>query len=192
MADPVAEAVEKAALAVREAAAASAGEQAELFALPVQASPQLEAIASANRKAGRPPGAENKGSRELRQWLLGRGVLPQAAVMQWIAGGPEVLWSFVTEGKAMGDFEGRAALRAKVLDSWLRTAMELGGYFLPKMQPVDDAGRVVPAMFMFAPGGGLMSAEGGQAPPWDYLKPIEQNQALSEAGDGESQKDESQ
>jgi hypothetical protein len=187
MKSPIAETVEKAADGVRESAAAAEGEQSELFQLPFAASESVAATAQSVRKAGRPPGAENKSSRQLREWLLGRGVLPQAALMQWVAGGPDVLWNWVTEGKEV--YEGRAALRAKVWEMWKQANVELGAYLLPKMQPVDDAGRAIPAMVMFAPGGQVMTAVDGK-PPWEYLS--EQNQEVSEAENGESQKPEMQ
>jgi hypothetical protein len=181
----VAAAVEKGALGVREAGAAAA-EQAELFPLPVEIGANAEQRIESVRKAGRPPGAANRSSRELREWLLRRGVLPQAALMQWVMGGPDGVLAWITGGHPdIADAETRAVAYRE----WRTVCVELGSYLLPKQAQVDEAGRTVPQMIFVMPGGTAPIAPDARAP---WLEEIEQNQALTEPGAVQSQTPESQ
>jgi len=151
--------------------AAADGEALELFELPGRTEDPrgARAIAIEHAKRGRPPGAVNKSTAELRRYLLARGVNPLSALMQWAMHTPESL---------------AAELGCTKLEAFdrLRAVWEgLAPYFMPKMVPVDNQGRAVPFFAMNFGLFGAAPAQGGKA-PWTYLE-SEQNQALPAPSD---------
>jgi len=160
----IGEAIGAAAAELGAVKAAADGEQWPLFDIPTRfcgvraldrphAAEKVERAAEAHRR-GRPAGASNKSTAELRKWLLARGVHPLEQLMRYSMHTPESL--------------------AVELDCSLLEAMnvlvglwrELAPYFASKVPPTDDAGNVVPFMqFNFGDAGGARSAAPG-APPW--------------------------
>lgn len=171
--------------------AAADGDQAELFGLPVADAGGEIAAASERvaRGVGRPPGASNKATVALREWLLRRGVLPQAAVMQWVQLGPEGVAIWMAGGRPGAV---TAEIRATALREWGKLAGELGRYFMAPMSPQDAEGKAMPMFNVVINGGsGVTDDKGNSLPPWAYLD-VEQNQQVSEAGDDVSQNEVSQ
>lgn len=167
--DPVKAALKGAAADI--AAAAGPAEQAELFGLPVSdPEGKVEAARSVGLKGGRPPGAQNLATRQLREYLLKRGVLPQQAMMEWMLLGVE------------GIKEALGCDKIEAFDRWLSLADKLGRYFMAPMVPVDGEGKPAPS-FTVVIGGrtGVAAPDGAQLPPWEYL----QIQELSSTDDGE-------
>ncbi|CAM5767144.1 hypothetical protein [Bosea minatitlanensis] len=113
---------------------------------------KVAAEAERTRKAGRPNGAQNLATRELKRWLvqlLGR--TPQEWRVRWLMIQPEEL---------------ARRLGCSVAEAWDRQdriAQSLQGYFMANMQPVDDQGRAVPLVALSI-GGQVGQANGAQ--PW--------------------------
>ena len=96
-------------------ARASAGDQAELFGLPCEdPRGEIEKARARGVREGRPKGAESIATRELRRWLLSRGVLPQQSLMQWFQLGPEGLAKALGCTKLQGSL-GAARRKARAL-----------------------------------------------------------------------------
>jgi hypothetical protein len=114
------------------------------------------ARAEAERRGpGRPPGALNKSTRDLRQWLLGRGVHPLETLMRWGMHSPHSL------AIELGCSKLEAFDRLKAV--WA----ELVPYFVPKLQPTDESGQAVPFLSFVI--GGAEGGAGPGVPPWAYL-----------------------
>jgi hypothetical protein len=166
------------------------GEQVELFAIPV-ADPKGELATARDMQArgpGRPEGASNKATVAMRDYLLRRGVLPQAAVMQWVQLGPSglalALWRETgASGKPPPDFMMEGA------KLWSKMTADLGRYFMAPMAPADGAGQSVPFLAFQFMGNGPADAAGKPLAPW--VVEAMANQPLTENGDGESQSQES-
>lgn len=113
---------------------------------------KLKAEAERTRKAGRPKGAQNLVTQEMKRWLvqlLGR--TPQEWRIRWLMIEPEEL------AKRLG------CSVADAFDRQDRIAKELQPYFMAAMQPVDDQGRPVPLVALSI-GGQVGQANG--ATPW--------------------------
>lgn len=159
------------------AKAVADGEQMPLFDIPTRFSgvrvdpaddrgARVERAAEMHRK-GRPPGAVNKSTADLRKWLLARGVNPLQQMMRWSMHTPESLAAEFgcTQLEAFRELRGMWG--------------ELAGYFAAKVVPVDDQGNAVP-FFQMLIGGAAASAPGQTArPPW--LAESEQNQGVIDA-----------
>jgi hypothetical protein len=164
----VAEAVSGVGAEIASARAAADGEIVDLFPLPgcergVNDGAARERAIDA-RKRGRPPGAANKSTKDLREYLLRRGVNPLQAMMEWALHTPESLAAEL------------GCTRLEAFDRLAGVWRELAPYFAAKMVPVDDEGRPLPMFAMqFGVFGGRPET-GGQA-PWLYL----QNQGLGDA-----------
>ena len=170
-------------LAEREAAQ---GDQDLLpFDLPVaDPSGKIEDARQRARGSGRPQGAENKATVAMREYLLKRGVLPQAALLQWFQLGP------VGMAEAIGIHD--AAGRLECLKVWAKIGGDLGRYFMAPMAPSDDQGKAVPFIQVTVGGDqGVRLADGQIVEPWRYLE-AELNQQLNEVDAGKSQDGESQ
>ena len=150
--------------------------QAELFDLPCSdPTGEIKAARDNGSKGGRPKGAQNLATRELREYLLKRGILPQQALMQWFLLGPEGLAKALTCSKA------------EAFDRWARLAEGLGKYFMAPMTPVDAEGKPAPSFAVFIGGRtGVVGPAGETLPPWAYLD--QQNQELTTI-DAEASKD---
>lgn len=137
------EAMANAAQAVA-APVAPAVQQDELFAVPI--SPRLRKSADANaltpaaieaegerrRKAGRPPGAQNRSTVELRKFILAGGVLPQKWMMDWLLMEPEQLAARL------------GCTLVEAFDRLVALADKLAPYTMARMAPSDDKGNAVP------------------------------------------------
>lgn len=166
------------------AAAAARGEQVELFASPTSGlgAEEAEAYREGIRRVGRPKGASSKQVRELRDWLLKGGVLPQQELMRWAIAGPKALMrEFGMTGK-------------EAFSEWRALNEGLGRYFLPPMAPTDGEGNPLPQIAVLIGGSsGVQAANGQTLAPWQYLElQAQQDQALSEGDAVESQNGESQ
>ena len=173
--DPVREALKGASMSI----AREAGEQPALFDLPC-ADPSGEIAQAQARgvKGGRPKGAQNLSTRQLREFLLAKmgGRTPQEQVAQWASLGPE--------GLARAMF----MERAEAFALWLRMQEWLGRYFMAPMVPVDADGKPAPSIVVSIGGqSGIVTASGEVNPPWAY---IEENQALIEGEAMRSKDDE--
>lgn len=133
--------------------------QEEMFAPPLMPAKagvaltpaEITAEGERRRKAGRPPGAQNKATKELREWLLRGGVLPQKWMADWLSVEPEQL---------------AARLGCTVLEAFdrqARLADSLAPYVMSRMAPSDDKGQAVPIFnFQFGTGG-----PENDLPPWE-------------------------
>ena len=161
-ADPVREAVKGAAASI----ARGGGEQPALFELPcLDPSGEIAQAQARSTKGGRPKGAQNLSTRQLRDFLLGRmgGKTPQEQVAQWASLGPEGL------KRAL------AVDTATAFSLWLRMQEWLGRYFMAPMVPVDAEGNPAPT-FVVSIGGstGITTATGEVKAPWTYLEQDQQ------------------
>lgn len=160
-----------------EIAGAAAAETPDLFGLPVDdPSGEIEKARATGLKGGRPKGAQNVATRELREYLLARGMLPQQAIMQWFMLGP------------VGLANALKCDLADAFDRWERMGDRLGRYFMAPMTPVDGEGKPAPSFAVFIDGrSGVVAGDGSTLPPWEYLR--QQNQELSDI-EGERSQDE--
>lgn len=174
--DPLKDALKGASAGI---AGAPAGETGDLFALPCDdPRGEIEAARKSGLKGGRPKGAQNIATRELREWLLSRGVLPQEQLMKWFLLGPEGMQ------KALN-----ISHLADAFDRWAKLGDHLGRYFMAPMVPVDDDGKPAPSFTVVINGStGVVDASGATRPPWEYL--TEQNQQVAAREDGESKNEE--
>lgn len=182
MTAPVAakEALKDASTKIAAELAADAGDQAELFAIPCDdPKGEIEEARRTGLKGGRPKGAQNLMTRELREYLARRmGGTPQEHLAKWFLLGPAGL---------------AKALHCDLLeafDRWNRLGVELGRYFMAPMAAADDQGKVAPTFLVTIGGGsGAQAADGSELPPWEYMS--EQNQGLA-AIEGERSKDQAE
>ena len=105
------------------------------------------------RKAGRPKGAQNLVTRELREWIVRLlGGTPQEKMARWAAMEPEEI------ARRLGCTTHEAFQHLK--DLW----RELAPYIMAKVVPVDDQGRPVPLVALAI--GGQVAGSDGRA-PWE-------------------------
>lgn len=163
-----------------EAAAGEGGEQLGLLPLgePVNAERRAE-VAARERKAGRPPGATNLATRDLRKALHAMGFDGVWQMARWGSLTPEEL------AARLGCTRLEAFDRLTVL--WDR----VGRYQHAPLAPTDGAGNVAPMMVMHV--GGREATATNARPPWEWdaAPPFiedEQNQPLGE-GDAAASKD---
>ena len=170
---------------VREALKGAFGEiaheaaaQPALFELPcADKSGRIAEAQARAAKGGRPKGAQNLATRELRDWLLGRmgGQTPQEQVARWLSLGPEGL------AEALG------CSKAEAFDRWTRGMEWLGRFFMAPMVPVDADGKPAPAIVVNVGGStGVRTASGEVLAPWLY---VEQDQEVID-GEPERSKEE--
>lgn len=179
---------------------AAAGVQDDLFAIAIPAGRRLDAgevegEAERTRGPGRPKGAENRSTRELRAWIMRETILPQQQMARWGSMEPEELAARLGCSKVEAFRELRAL--------WA----ELGGYLMPKMAPTDGAGNAVPTVLFAVGGAGGMELQAGSVPPWEAARlaleaaaggdgdaagEIVENQGLGEGAAGGAGEDRSQ
>lgn len=170
--------------AARDAAAevaASEGEQLQLLP-PTRFEPGDEfghhekMVAAVKRdQAGRPKGAQNKATREVKTLCRRLFGDPMLERFRWAMHTPDTL------ARELG------CSKLEAFDRLDRIRSELALFFYARMAPTDEAGNVAPAVFqMFM--GGAAAPGGPQTPPWSYLegqaKPVQesqQNQALPQS-----------
>jgi len=157
----VADAISGAAAGIAEAEKSAAGEQLPMFEVPTRhtgaRAAELQRAIEHKRERGRPPGATNKATAQMREYLLGRGINPLQAMMQWALHTPTSLAAEL----------GCTRLEAfdRLRDLWA----ELAPYFSPKMVPLDGDGRPIPTFLMQFGAFGATPQAGGRA-PWNYLE----------------------
>lgn len=173
--DPVREALKGASASI----ARVDGEQPALFELPcADPSGEIAQAQARGAKGGRPKGAQNLATRELREYLLGKmgGKTPQEQLAQWASLGPEGL---------------ARALHCNLIDAfdrWRGVMEYLGRFYMAPMVPVDQDGKATPAIVVSIGGQtGIQTATGEVVAPWLY---IEQNQELIDAENAQSKESE--
>lgn len=158
--------------AVADAAAEVAGarseaEQISMFAVPTSHDnptlQRLHAEALERHKAGRPAGAQNKSTKEFREYLLKRGKSPLQSLMEWSMHTPQTL---------------AIELGCKPIEAMgmlMKIWAELAPYLHARVQPTDDQGKAVPSFQMFIGGAQAGVGPGAQA-PWLYLDGVAEAQ----------------
>jgi hypothetical protein len=159
--------------AVAAADAAAAGDQLPLFPSPIPGRSaksgrafDVEALerAAEGRRVGRPPGAVNKSTARMREYMLARGVNPVEWLVRWLQPTPDEL----------AEYLGCTTLEA--FREQRIVASELRPVFMPNMAPTDDQGRPVPLVnIAFGPGAVSLGAD---RKPWEYIEP---DQGLGDA-----------
>lgn len=141
--------------------AAADGEQLGFFAPPIpDEAKRAEIVADAEareRKAGRPKGATNIATRQLREYVLSRGKNPVIWKISWLTMTVEQLAEYLK------------IKPAEAFDRQLAIANSLQGIVLPNLAATDAAGNAVPNINMVF-GGGTSSGVGPDRPPWEYLE----------------------
>lgn len=154
--------------------AAAAPEQLTMLPVPIgnPRAKHLRRDVDRKREAGRPPGATNISTRELREWLLRRGIHPLQQLFLWAQHTPQSLAAEL----GCSQLEAYNQLR----QSWA----DLLPYLAPKMAPVDPLGNVVTPFVQFNVGGHQVIAQGQQT-PWEWreqrVKFTQQNQMVVDA-----------
>lgn len=140
--------------------AAGEGEQLGFFAPPIpDEAKRAEIVADAEareRKAGRPRGATNLSTRQLREYVLSRGKNPVIWKISWLTMTVEQLAEYL------------GIKKAEAFDRQLAIANSLQGIVIPNLAATDEAGNAVPTINMVF-GGGTSSGVGPDRPPWEYL-----------------------
>lgn len=151
------------ATAAPDPCAAAAGEQVELFAAPfggsisvdgrqLTAAQLVERVEARGR--GRPKGAQNRTTREWREWWLRAGVDPIGNQLKYLRMTPEEL---------------AGVLKCDVVEAFdrqQRIAEFVAPYLFAKQAPTDDQGNVVPVFNVQIGAGAAVDANGQELPPW--------------------------
>ncbi|WP_026783140.1 hypothetical protein [Pleomorphomonas koreensis] len=145
---------------VAEVKAAAEGEQLGLFAPPIPdgaVRDQIVAEAEAReRKAGRPKGATNLATRQLREFIFSRGKNPVIWKISWLTMTVEQLATYL------------GCSKLEAFDRQRMLADTLQGLVLPNLAATDEAGNAVPTINMVF-GGGASLGVSPDRPPWEYL-----------------------
>lgn len=145
---------------VADAKAAAEGEQLGFFAPPIpEGAVRDKIVAEAEereRKAGRPKGAKNLSTRQLREYVLAHGKNPVIWKISWLTMTVEQLAAYL------------GCKMAEAFDRQLAIANSLQGIVLPNLAATDEAGNAVPTINMVF-GGGASLGVGPDRPPWEYL-----------------------
>src|SRR6266404_2155035 len=180
----------KAAVAAVIASAADAApiEQLELMPAmrPSLTEHQQERVATAIKhdRRGRPPGAQNKSTREMLEFVRKLCGDPLERRFRYAMHTPETL------AIELG------CSKLEAFDRLEKLWADLSTFFYAKQAQVDGQGNTVaPRLTMVFPGqvAAANNADGTPRPPWEYLKVIDaesqQNQALLTSPDGVSHGD---
>lgn len=167
----------KAAIAavIAEAAAAPAAEQLELMPptrSTITADEQARVEASVKRdRAGRPPGARNKATREMLEFVRKMCGDPLERRFRWAMHTPESL------SIELG------CTKLEAFDRLDKIWADLSRYFYARLAQQDGQGNAVaPRLTMVFPGQSApaIAPDGAIRPPWVYIEEQQQNQALIE------------
>lgn len=166
------DAVADAARALADQKRAADGEQLALMPLPTRftgaRAEHLQRASAERRGVGRPAGAENKNTAQLRAFLLSRGRHPLQLLIEWSQHTPTTLAAEL------------GCTRLEAFDRLRALWADAAPYFAAKLAPTDDAGNIVPALLLQI--GGQAVGSGGRK-PWEYdggpSLDHQQNQALS-------------
>lgn len=152
------------ALAAAIEEARGAAEQLELLPTRTTAgSFEGDRVREAVRRRGRPSGAQNVATRDMKEFCRRVfGLDPMLEGFKWLQHSPESL-AIELGCTKLEAFDRLEALRK-----------ELARYFYAPMQAVDEDGKPVPT-FNLVLGD---RAPGAQRPPWEYLEEVQQNQPL--------------
>ena len=160
--------------------AAAEGDQVELFDIPTRFSAlrggeradaiaALERAKAEHRGRGRPEGAQNKSTAQLKEYLLKRGTHPLQQLMRWSMHTPESL------AKELGCTPLEAFKELRTMWS------DMTRYFVAPMVPVDETGQAVPFFQMiFGGSAGAPLGAAGDIPPW------ERRDAMAQGNGGQS------
>jgi hypothetical protein len=153
-------------------------DQVELFAqLPSRFAGDERAAQElrARRGRGRPPGAQNRMTSDMRDFLRARGFDPMLWKVGWAQHTPESL------AKELN------CTTAEAFDRLDKLYGELLGYFYGKVAPVSENGEAVPFLVLQGYAGAGLAPD---APPWlqdPRRRQIEQKQGLSDQDSEKSQ-----
>jgi hypothetical protein len=135
----------------------------------------VEQVAERERAGGRPKGAKNLVTRELREMMLRSGTNPLLAMMRWGSLSPEELAN-------------RLGIKpAEAFDKLVGLWRETAPYLMGKAVATDDHGNAMPTIQLNI-GGRAVSIGPDARPPWEELNEpgiIEHNQQLSVDDDGD-------
>jgi hypothetical protein len=145
---------------IAEEKAVADGEQLGFFAPPITDEAKRNRIVAEaterEKKAGRPKGATNLSTRQLREYVLSHGKNPVIWKISWLTMTIEQL------------AEELGCKKVEAFDRQLAIANSLQGIVIPNLAATDEAGNAVPTINMVF-GGGASSGVGPDRPPWEYL-----------------------
>lgn len=137
------------------------GEQLGFFAPPIADEAkrnQIVAEAEAReRQAGRPKGAKNINTRQLREYVLSHGKNPVIWKISWLTMTVEQLAEYL------------GCKKVEAFDRQKAIADSLQGIVIPNLAATDENGNAVPMINMTF-GGGASLGVGPDRPPWEYLE----------------------
>lgn len=131
-------------------------------------------------KRGRPPGAENVATREMKAFVLKVFGDPLLWRFRYLQHTPETLARELN------------CTFLEAYDRLDRLAADLSRLFYGQMAPVDGTGQAVtPRLTMVFPGQSApaIGADGAIRPPWMYIEQTQENQALSAPSEAASHGD---
>lgn len=144
---------------VAEVKAAAEGEQLGLFAPPIPDGALRDTIVAEaearEKKAGRPKGATNLATRQLREFIFSRGKNPVIWKISWLTMTVEQLAAYL------------GCTKLEAFDRQRMLADSLQGLVLPNLAATDENGNAVPTISMVF--GGVSPGVSPDRPPWEYL-----------------------
>lgn len=166
----VIEAAQGAVSGIAAAPGGGAGEQLDFDVLPAginEATPKGKGLAELVRRdrAGRPPGSQNKITKEMKDFC--RKVFGDPMMMRFRYA--------VHTPESLAQLLGCSKLEA--FDRLDKIWADLARYYYAQMAQVDGAGNAVVPQFNMQIGGRQLHV-GTSRPPWEYLQELQQNQAL--------------
>jgi hypothetical protein len=164
-------------LAAAEAAAGDGAEQHDMLMPPTRASltaSQAERVEAAVKhdRRGRPPGARNKATREMLEFVRNLMGDPLERRFRYAMHTPETLAIELSCSKL------------EAFDRLERLWADLTTYFYARQSPVDGQGNAVVPRFTMVIGGHsapAIGAGGAPLPPWEYLRTINENNQQNQA-----------
>lgn len=153
---------------VRAALAQPAEEQlalGDLLPTRFEGTDAAEQVARVERGRGRPAGAQNKATKEVKAYIQRVLGDPMVEMARWAMHTPQSL------AKELG------CTTLEAFDRLQAIRKELLPYFYARMAPVDDTGKAVPTFNLQIGGSQVAVVAGPDRPPWEY----EQDQWVEEA-----------